>query len=344
MIYYLIFGIIENLLLFQFKITKHKIFLISVYIVAAIFSGIRYKVGVDYDSYLRAYNDILVGFNSGYFEFGNVLIIKLIDKIGGTYQLFFLIYSIVTSMLIYKYILFFSKNYILSTIMYLFISIFYLASFNAVRQFLAIAIFFYALKYILKNEFIKYALLILIGSCFHKSIILLLPLYFILRREFNNWEYLMYGLLGILMSSLVLSSIISLYNPNYLNFENTTTSLRSVYLFIFISLFLIFSLKQDDKKVIIIKNLLFISIVLMILMILFPNYSMVMMRFNSYFLFGLLPIISYIPTSSKIKINLPIFVLTVVLVSYTYFFNTIVNTGKRYNLVPYEINLKLLKG
>lgn len=154
----------------------------------------------------------------------------------------------------------------------------------------------------------------------------------------------MYGLLGILMSSLVLSSIISLYNPNYLNFENTTTSLRSVYLFIFISLFLIFSLKQDDKKVIIIKNLLFISIVLMILMILFPNYSMVMMRFNSYFLFGLLPIISYIPTSSKIKINLPIFVLTVVLVSYTYFFNTIVNTGKRYNLVPYEINLKLLKG
>lgn len=50
---------------------------------------------------------------------------------------------------------------------------------NAVRQMMAAAIFFYAIKFIVDKKIIYYSISILVASLFHHSALILLPLYFI---------------------------------------------------------------------------------------------------------------------------------------------------------------------
>lgn len=59
----------------------------------------------------------------------------------------------------------------------------YLVSMNGVRQYLTAAIIFAATKYILDGNWKKYFLIVLFASTFHQSALVLIPIYFIIRRK-----------------------------------------------------------------------------------------------------------------------------------------------------------------
>ncbi|OOR64496.1 EpsG family protein, partial [Bacillus mycoides] len=59
----------------------------------------------------------------------------------------------------------------------------YLVSMNGIRQYLAAAIVFAATKYIFDGNWKMYALIVLFASTFHQSALVLIPVYFLIRRR-----------------------------------------------------------------------------------------------------------------------------------------------------------------
>lgn len=341
---YMFFLVFISILAVMYIMNKNKIFLFIIYITAGFFSGFRYEVGVDYNSYIRAYNDILSGFNSGYFEPGNVWLIQIIDSMGGTAQLYLLIMALATNILIYFFVIQNSKNYVISTLFYLLVSLFYTASFNAVRQYLTIAIFLYAIRFIKERKLFHYMLTIIFGSFFHLSIIITIPLYFFLRKKYNIYQYIGYGAIILVVLSHVLDLVINFLGKTiYLNFANTSSSQTMIYIFMIIIIYFIVVIKDKDPVVSIFKNLIFISFLLLTLQITNRDMSMVIIRLNSYFLFALIPLVSYIPVYNRIKVDKILYVIPIVFVAYLYFFNVILNKGVLYKLTPYQFNFNILK-
>ncbi len=62
----------------------------------------------------------------------------------------------------------------------------FLVSMNGIRQVLAAAVSFLAIRYVINGNFIKYSLVILLASTFHQSALILVPIYFLVR--FKAWS------------------------------------------------------------------------------------------------------------------------------------------------------------
>ncbi|WP_191565576.1 EpsG family protein [Metabacillus idriensis] len=71
----------------------------------------------------------------------------------------------------------------------------YIVSMNGVRQFLAASIIFCATKYLLNGNIKKYFLLVFLASTLHLSALILLPIYFLVRRK--AWSKMTFALLAL---------------------------------------------------------------------------------------------------------------------------------------------------
>lgn len=71
----------------------------------------------------------------------------------------------------------------------------FLVSMNGIRQVLAAAIAFIAIKYLINGNMIKYFLIIILASFFHQSALILLPFYFLVRAR--AWSKATIGLIVI---------------------------------------------------------------------------------------------------------------------------------------------------
>ncbi|OZU89289.1 capsular biosynthesis protein [Virgibacillus indicus] len=92
-----------------------------------------------------------------------------------------LITNLLIILVLYKY----SRLIELSTYVYITGGLF-LVSMNGIRQLLAAAIAFTALKFLIEGSFFRYALIIIFASFFHQSALILLPIYFLVR--FKAWS------------------------------------------------------------------------------------------------------------------------------------------------------------
>ncbi|MBD3107691.1 EpsG family protein [Bacillus sp. AGMB 02131] len=95
-------------------------------------------------------------------------------------QYLIFITAMVTNILIIAVFYNYSKFFELSTFVYITGGT-HVVSMNGLRQVMAAAICFIAIKYLLKGNFVKYALIILFASTFHFSALILLPMYFLTR-------------------------------------------------------------------------------------------------------------------------------------------------------------------
>lgn len=81
---------------------------------------------------------------------------------------------------------------------------YYFNSLNTVRYYLALAIALYSMKYVLRGEYGKFILWVVAGTAFHKSILLVIPVYLVARwlaaTRLKKWHY---AAGGILILSLI---------------------------------------------------------------------------------------------------------------------------------------------
>ena len=147
--------------------------------------GLRYGVGVDYNNYVDiyeatayypSYDEIL---ENERFEPGFTLLIYLCHLFNAPVYILFSLAAFIQIFLLYKTF----KNegnilvYIYATLI---LTGFCMYSFmNIIRHEIAFCFFLYSLKYIQDNKLSKYWICCLLALAFHKSALILFPLYFI---------------------------------------------------------------------------------------------------------------------------------------------------------------------
>ncbi len=105
---------------------------------------------------------------------------------------------------------------------------YYFNSLNSVRYYLGLAIALYSMKYVIRGEYGKFILWILFGTAFHKSILLVIPVYLAARwLAVSRLKWWHYGVGGVFTASLlfgqnVYREIIFYFYPYYRNsaFDN----------------------------------------------------------------------------------------------------------------------------
>lgn len=182
-VYYVVLFFSSLLALFS-EITKNRFLWILSLLTVSLFSGLRYFVGIDYESYTFIFASIADSKTEPAFRLINLIVLFL----GLNVQFVFLISASITFGLFYKGIKKNSDNLFLSVFL-LFFCGFFIESLNIIRQYIAIAIFFYGIKYIINRNFLKYAFCILLASCFHYSAVLLILAYFILNINIGKLWY-----------------------------------------------------------------------------------------------------------------------------------------------------------
>ncbi len=174
-------------------IKQSHIFAFLSFLPVFLISALRYKVGVDYMSYSWMYDAIKNGepihAESG-FRFLNELMLWYTSNS----QAIFIATSFITIGFIFYGIFKYSPNPSLS--IFLLVSMGYLfSSFNILRQYVAIALIFASLKLIKENKFIPFVLVVLLGMTFHKTAIILLPLFFLVRLRLKQSYLIMITLI-----------------------------------------------------------------------------------------------------------------------------------------------------
>ncbi|GAB6455717.1 biofilm exopolysaccharide biosynthesis protein EpsG [Bacillus luti] len=146
-------------------------------------SGLRTNIGDTY-FYMHAYN--VTEFNwehiqnnkdKGFYIFQMILKGYTDDP-----QAMVFITALITNLLIVLTLYKYSRLVEISLYVYI-TSGMYLVSMNGIRQYLAAAIIFAATKYIFDGNWKMYILIVLIASTFHQSALVLIPLYFLIRRK-----------------------------------------------------------------------------------------------------------------------------------------------------------------
>ena len=180
-------------------------------IVLIIVSGFRYDVGMDYmATYVPFFNGILIDstFNSN-IEFGFFLLNKLVQIFTKDYVGIFVISSVIFFHYMYKGIRENSEDPTLSV--YLLITSTYFFYFlNAMRQMLAISMFFYAIKFIKERKFKKYLFYILLAATFHTSILIVLPLYFLYGLKNNVKIMFFITIIAIMLKKIIVKAVLEL--------------------------------------------------------------------------------------------------------------------------------------
>lgn len=167
-----------------------RIYFALIFLPVWLIMGLRYGVGKDFFSYQSIFNAVRFQRTALYsnIEEGYIFLNYIIGKLSSDSVYIFLVTSFIIVFFFLKGICEHSPNIMLS--MVLFISLgYYFNAMNAVRQFMAIAITFYGIKYVNKGEWYKFLIIVLLASMFHKSAFVVVFTYiaFVFLKEKTFW-------------------------------------------------------------------------------------------------------------------------------------------------------------
>jgi|SRR5690625_1634801 len=206
------------------KIKHHKFLVICGTTVLVLVSGLRANIG-DTFTYRTIYlnNEFNWEFISSEKDIGfGILQMILKNYISEDPQIMLFIAALITNVLVIFVFYYYSRMIELSFYVYITGGLF-LFSMNGIRQMLAAAIAFTTIRYLQRNSFIKYALIVIFASLFHQSALILLPIYFLVR--FKAWSKVTVILLILAVAIVFLYEIFSsllftaLSDTQYANYD-----------------------------------------------------------------------------------------------------------------------------
>lgn len=184
----------------------NNLLLILLFLILVLQDGLRFEIGTDWKPYYSYFNDCLVKDEEG-FEIGYKLSNVLIRSITKEYNIYLIIYAIIFYSIIFYTIKNQSIDPFLSILVLYYITLPYL---GMNRQFIAIAICVFSVKYVLRKENKQFIIIIIIASCFHISALLFTVSYW-LNRSFRIRTYwIIIGLVFIISLSNIVARIESI--------------------------------------------------------------------------------------------------------------------------------------
>lgn len=172
----------------------NRVCLLSIFLILFALSACRLNVGNDYAKYVEfmhlvncdAYVPTEIGFN---------LLVKVIYGLSGfeNYLLVFAVYAFVTLWFFLRAMYEQSDDFPLTFFLFMALG-YYFQTFSTVRYYLALAVALYAMKFALRRQWGRFLVLILLGSAFHKSLLVVIPLYFLASLPWKRWQLVLAGL------------------------------------------------------------------------------------------------------------------------------------------------------
>ena len=166
----------------------NRVCILSVFLILFALSACRLNVGNDYAKYVEfmhlincdAYVPTEIGFN---------LLVKLIYGLSG-YENFLLVFAVYAFVTVYGFLLaMYEQSDEFPLTFFLFMCLgYYFQSFSTVRYYLALAAALYSMKFVLRRQWVRFIVLILLGSTFHKSLLVVIPLYFLASLPWKKWQ------------------------------------------------------------------------------------------------------------------------------------------------------------
>ncbi len=97
-------------------------------------------------------------------------------------QIMYFTVAVVTCDFILKGLVEFGRPFELSV--FLFLGTYhYYASFNGIRQYMVAAVLFWAVRYVISGSWKRYMSIVLLCSLFHSSALIMIPVYFLVRKK-----------------------------------------------------------------------------------------------------------------------------------------------------------------
>ncbi len=241
------------------KSVRNRLYMTGIFGILFMVSALRFDIGNDYRQYTQTAHEAYVG---GYVvtEAGfNVLVRFLYGIMGGEYyELVFAVFAFVTLYFFLK--AFWRQSVDFSQTFFLFMMMgLYFQTFNTVRYYLALALALYSMKYVLERDGIKFVFWIVAAAFFHKSVLLVLPMYWIASFAWKKWQIaagLAVCALCFAGKGLVLKLALVLY-PSYKNtiyletpslFDSLFSSLRPLLALVLYGWFVYVQAPRDPKN------------------------------------------------------------------------------------------------
>lgn len=189
----LLAGMVDNHPNVQpYKITRQqmcsRVCLAAVFLILFALSACRLNVGNDYAKYVEfmhlvncdSYVPTEAGFN---------LLVKIIYGISGfeNYLLVFAVYAFVTIGLFLIAIYEQSDEFPMTYFLFMALG-YYFQTFSTVRYYLALAVALYSMKFVVRRQWGRFIMLVILGSFFHKSLLVVIPLYFMASVTWKKWQ------------------------------------------------------------------------------------------------------------------------------------------------------------
>lgn len=166
----------------------NRVCLFAVFLILFALSACRLNVGNDYAKYVEfmhlvncdAYVPTEAGFN---------LLVKIIYGLSGfeNYLLVFAVYAFVTIGIFLFGMYEQSEDFSLTFFLFMALG-YYFQTFSTVRYYLALALALYAMKFVMRGQWGRFTVLILLGSAFHKSLLVVIPLYILAVLPWKKWQ------------------------------------------------------------------------------------------------------------------------------------------------------------
>lgn len=200
---------------------RNRILMCGIFVLLFLVSACRYYVGNDYTRYEEYFRLMMIEGSDGVpTEIGFNLLAKGIQSIFGsgekTNLLIFALIAGVTIFLFLKGIYDLSAEFSFSFFLFMTFG-YYFNSMNTIRYYLALALAVISMKYVLRKEYVKFLLMVLLASSFHRSVLFILPVYIMADFAWKKWQIGLLALAamaGFIMKDFILEIIIRIY-PTY---------------------------------------------------------------------------------------------------------------------------------
>lgn len=297
-------------------------------------SVLRYDIGCDYSGYLIIFEHPEI---MSVKEKGFMLINAFVKKAGLPFQLVVIIFSLVTLLLIVITIAENSNDILLSIFLFYSYPPFFLDTTNAIRQWFAIGFFLFATRYIKERKPVRYSICIIFAAYFaHTSAIVLLPLYFLLNRDFTYKFKILFLVISFFFAQAIPVIIAASPYAIYSMGNESDGALSPVLILDFLLTVAVVILGGKNKKNLIFYNLCLISLGMMIMGISLRKLPVFVLifRINEYFLPALCICIPDLIISMKEKRN--IYRLGCLFAFLMLFYLSVSLNGVRNEICPYQ--------
>ncbi|PKM96273.1 MAG: hypothetical protein CVU84_00735 [Firmicutes bacterium HGW-Firmicutes-1] len=196
-------------------------FALLMLIVPAFFSGVRYGIGTDYYNYVITFEQSKNNIENR-IEIGYNLLNKAISLLGGNAQVGFFVVSLLTILFVYLALYEHKDKLSVGIGMFVYMLVNYQASFNNVRQLLAVAILLFSTKYVFKKKIIKFMICVLFSASIHTTALFFIPVYFMYfiveKKTRLSLQFLLWGIIMLLVlyADLILLKLINIFPVLYM--------------------------------------------------------------------------------------------------------------------------------